>query len=186
MQKFTAILADPPWQYRDKCNSGKRGASHKYPVLSQADLKRLRVQDLAADDACLFLWATAPMLPEALEVMKAWGFKYKTIAFVWSKLCRVSHDRDFVGMGHYTRANAELVLLGVRGHPRRVSASVRQIVRCPVLRHSEKPAVVRERIVQLLGDVPRIELFARAKAENWEVWGNEVESDIVLMSDLPF
>jgi site-specific DNA-methyltransferase (adenine-specific) len=125
------------------------------------------------------MWATFPMLPDAFQVMKAWGFDYKTVAFVWNKTNKKA-DTDFFGMGNWTRANAEVVLLGIKGHPKRISASIRQMVRCPIMRHSEKPNEVRERIIQLMGDMPRVELFAREKVDGWAAWGNEVESDCSL------
>lgn len=174
IKKYNIIYADPAWSYKDKCNSGKRGAGHKYTVTSTADMANLPISKISADDCVLFMWATFPMLPDAFELMKAWGFNYKTVAFVWEKLNKKS-DSDFFGMGNWTRANAEIVLLGVKGKPKRIDAGVRQIVRFPIGRHSEKPDEVRQRIVRLMGDLPRVELFARAETAGWDVWGNEVE-----------
>ena len=115
-----------------------------------------------------------PKLPVAFDVIKAWGFNYKTCAFTWVKRNRVSRETWFTGMGHYTRANAELCLLGTRGRPRRVDASVHQIIDTPIEGHSKKPDEARRRIVQLCGDLPRIELFARERVAGWEAWGNEI------------
>lgn len=116
-------------------------------------------------------------MEEALRVMRAWGFEYRTAAFVWVKKNRRSGS-NFWGMGAYTRANAEVCLLGVTPGTRAGAAvrdhSVHQIVEAPVEAHSRKPAEVRERIVRLLGDVPRIELFARERVPGWDAWGNEV------------
>lgn len=127
--------------------------------------------------AILLVWATFPNISEALRVMEAWGFTYKTAAFVWVKKNKKSNT-NFWGMGQYTRANAEVCLLGVsddfKAKERIKSHAVHQIVEAPVGRHSEKPDEVRRRIVELLGDVPRIELFARERAEGWDAWGNEV------------
>ena len=125
----------------------------------------------------MFLWATFPKLPEALETIKAWGFKYKTVAFLWIKKNKVS-DGFYFGLGHWTRGNAEICLLAVKGKPKRVSPKVFQLIFSPIQKHSQKPAEARERIVELMGELPRIELFAREKPEGWEVWGNEVESTI--------
>jgi len=144
-----------------------------------ADICALPVADIANKDSALFLWATFPNLLEAFEVIKAWGFKYKTVAFCWVKRNRKS-DGWVMGLGHWTRANAEVCLFATKGKPQRMSKSVRQIVDTPIERHSKKPDVVRERIVELMGDVPRIELFAREKAVGWDVFGNEVETDIIL------
>lgn len=110
---------------------------------------------------------------------KARGYTYKSVAFVWVKRNKVSPGW-FVGLGYWTRANAEICLLATKGSPGRVSKSVRQIIDSPVDRHSKKPDEARDRIVALMGDVPRIELFARQKIEGWHVWGNEVESDLTL------
>jgi len=143
------------------------------------DICTLPIADIADNDCALFLWATYPNLPEAFEVIKAWGFTYKTVAFTWVKRNKKSPGW-FVGLGYWTRANAEVCLLAVKGKPTRISKSVRQIIDAPIAAHSKKPDEVRGRIVELLGDVPRIELFAREKTAGWDVFGDEVESDIVL------
>lgn len=178
---YKVIYADPPWNYTDKAKAGNRGAECKYPCMTTNDICALPINSLADDDSVLFLWATFPMLPDALHIMEAWGFTFKTVAFVWVKENRKS-DSDFFGMGNWTRANAEIVLLGVKGKPHRVSASVRQIVYSPIQQHSQKPDEVRQRIVELMGDVSRIELFARETPEGWDVWGNEVTPSIELGS----
>jgi len=177
--KYTVLLADPPWAYNDACNAGNRGAVHKYPCLRYHELCELQVNgipvsELAADNSALFLWATAPMLPLALCLTHAWNFKYKTVAFTWAKTCRNS-DKWFMGMGNWTRSNAEFCLLAVRGHPKRVDAGVRSLVVASRREHSQKPDEVRVLIERLFGDVPRIELFARGKAlPGWTFWGDEV------------
>jgi N6-adenosine-specific RNA methylase IME4 len=113
-----------------------------------------------------------------LELIKAWGFKYKTCAFSWVKLNK-KLDTPFTGMGYYTRANNEICLLATKGKGlQRASKGVKQIVMEKIRRHSEKPDTVRDRIVELFGDVKRLEMFARTKADGWDVWGDEVESDI--------
>ena len=118
------------------------------------------------------MWATFPMLREALDLIEAWGFKYKTIAFNWVKQNK-SGAGLFWGLGNWTRSNSEICLLAIKGKPKRVSAAVHSVVMTPVQRHSQKPDEVRERIVKLVGDVPRIELFARQSAPGWDCWGNE-------------
>ena len=177
--KYQIIYADPPWSYKDRATAGNRGAAFKYSVAETDLICRLPVASISDENSALFMWATMPMLPDALRVISAWGFRYKTAAFVWVKKNKKA-DTDFFGMGNWTRANAELCLLGVKGKPKRVSASVRQVIQSPVLRHSEKPAEIRERIVELMGDLPRIELFARVVSDGWHVWGNEVHSDVAL------
>lgn len=176
--KYNIIYADPPWNYNDPCNSGKRGAIHKYPTMSIEEIKKLPVRKIAADDSLLFLWVTFPLLQEGLDTIAAWGFKYKTIAFNWIKQSKTGQSLHW-GMGNWTRANSEICLLGVRGNPKRVSAGVHSVVMSPLRKHSQKPDEVRDRIVELAGDLPRIELFARNETEGWHVWGNEVESDIL-------
>lgn len=179
MKKYQIIYADPPWSYKDKALAGKRGAVCKYPVMSLEDIKNLPVGGVASENCVLFLWVTMPKLNEVFEVIKAWGFEYKTVAFTWVKRNKISNNW-FWGMGRWTRANAELCLIATKGKPKRISATVHSIVDTPVQQHSQKPNEVRKRIVNLMGDLPRIELFAREKTPGWDVWGNEVESDIQL------
>lgn len=177
--KYQVILADPPWSYHDKCCAGKRGAEFKYPVLNIQALCALPVPAIADENALLFLWATGPLLPDALKVMDAWGFPYRTPAFVWVKTSGpvgLHFPRLAWGMGNWTRSNAEFCLLGVRGRPKRMSASVHQVVVAPRLAHSAKPPEVRTKIDQLVGEGPaRLELFARERAPGWEATGLELD-----------
>ena len=179
-RRYDIIYADPPWSYRDKAHAGQRGVEYKYKSLSERGVAALDVPSIASDDAALFLWVTPPQLDVGLRVVEAWGFQYKTIAFVWIKTYQKS-GKLFFGMGNWTRANAEVVLLGIRGRPKRIDAGVHQVVMSPLGAHSAKPPEVRERIVTLLGDRPRIELFARERPDGWDTWGNQVECDV----DLP-
>lgn len=148
--------------------------------MGMADICALPVADIAAPDCALFMWVTFPTLPDAFKVLEAWGFTYKTVAFVWVKRNKKSPSW-FWGLGHWTRANAEMCLLATRGKPKRISAAVHQIIDSPIEEHSKKPDETRTRIVELVGDLPRIELFARQTAPGWDVWGNEVHSDIALL-----
>ena len=173
-KKYNIIYADPPWQFKTYSDKGKgRSAERHYPTMTKAEIQRLPIERLCAKDCVLFLWVTMPCLIEGIELIEKWGFKYKTCAFTWVKKNKKS-EGWFFGNGYWTRSNAELCLLATKGKPKRVSASVRQICDSRVGRHSEKPSELRERIVQLLGDLPRIELFARQHAEGWDCWGNEV------------
>lgn len=171
-KKYNIIYADPPWTYRDKCHAGNRGVEYKYPTMTIDEIKNMPVQALTMDDAMLFLWVTFPLLQEGLDTMKAWGFEYKTIGFNWIKTNKKSESL-FWGMGNWTRSNSELCLLGVKGKPKRQSASVHSVVLAPIGKHSKKPDIIRDKIVELCGDVPRIELFARNATTGWDVWGNE-------------
>ena len=172
-KKYNIIYADPPWSYKDKALSGNRGACCKYPVMSIEDICKLPIKDISDKDCVLFMWVTMPKLNECLEVIKSWGFEYKTNAFTWIKKNKKS-DTLFMGMGRWTRANAEICLLATKGKPKRMSASVHSVIVSKIEEHSKKPNETRERIIDLVGDLPRIELFARQKIDGWDCWGNEV------------
>ena len=131
------------------------------------------VSNIADDNCVLFLWVTMPKLNECWELIEKWGFNYKTVAFTWVKRNKKSLTW-FWGMGSWTRANAELCLLSTKGKPKRISASVHSVIDSPIEEHSKKPQEARNRIVKLMGDLPRIELFARQKVDGWDCWGNEV------------
>lgn len=175
MGKYQIVYADPPWSYRSGKVQG--AAQNHYPTMSDEQLYQLPVSTLAADTSVLFLWCTFPKLPEALNLIKAWGFTFKTVAFVWLKQNK-SGKGFFLGLGWWTRSNAEICRLAVKGKPKRKNASVRQLVFAPIEQHSKKPDIVRDRILELMGDLPRIELFARQASPGWDVWGNEVNSAI--------
>lgn len=190
MKKYKIIYADPAWSYDDKAlNRG--GALRHYNTMTIDEIKALPVADISDKDCALFMWATFPKLQEALDVIKAWGFEFKTCAFVWIKtnkrtnvtqlsfLPQESFD-SFWGMGRWTRSNAEICLLGVKGKPKRMNADVHQIIYAPIDKHSKKPIETRDKIIRLCGDLQKVELFARKTAEGWDVWGNEVECSIKL------
>lgn len=184
MKKYNIIYCDPPWSYKDKALAGNRGACCKYPVMNIEDIKNLPIKELSADDCLLFIWVTFPLLQEGLDTLSSWGFKYKTIAFNWVKKNKKA-DSPFWGMGNWTRSNSEICLLGIKGNLKRQSAKVHQIIGTeviysPIEEHSKKPDIVRDKIIELCGDLPRIELFARQKVDGWDSWGNEVDCDIDL------
>lgn len=180
LKKYEIIYADPPWQYKVYSKKGEsRSAESYYPTMSIEDICKLPVKNIADDNCVLFMWMTFPTLREGLEVISKWGFKYKTVAFVWIKQNKKKPSL-FWGMGFWTRANAEICILATKGNPKRKSAKVHQVIMSPVEEHSKKPNEARERIVELIGDLNKIELFAREKALGWDVWGNEVDSDIDL------
>ena len=184
MKKYTVIYADPPWSYRVWSKKGAgRSAEALYPTMSMEDIKALPVGELADRDCALFLWMTLPMLREAWGVLDAWGFTFKTVAFVWIKLNRQANTL-FTGMGYWTRANAEICILATRGHPKRQARNVHQVIVSHIEEHSKKPDEARRRIEALMGDVPRIELFARQYPPGWDVWGNEVESSVEMRLNL--
>jgi N6-adenosine-specific RNA methylase IME4 len=176
-KEYGIIYADPPWKYREKKLPG--AAEHHYLTMNTADICHLPICDSAAKDSALFLWATFPQLPETLRVIKAWGFEYKSVAFVWLKKNRKA-DSWFYGLGFWTRGNCEICLLATKGRPKRKSAKVHQLIVSPIEEHSKKPDIVRDKITELMGDLPRIELFARKQTPGWDVWGNEVINNIEL------
>lgn len=173
--KYNIVLVDPPWKYRAwKGNKGCRTADSFYPTMSLIDLALLPVRELADSNAALFLWTTAPLLDSALTLMALWEFEFKTAAFVWVKTNK--KGGAFKGLGHYTRGNAEFVLLGLRGKLARVDKGVGSAILLPRSRHSEKPEEVYRRIEALYGeDMRRIELFARKERKGWKSVGNEID-----------
>lgn len=178
-KKYSVIYADPPWTFKTYSSKGKqkKSAECHYRCMTREDIQALPVQQISADDCVLFLWVTMPMLEQGLDLIKAWGFTYKTCAFTWVKRNRKS-DGWFWGLGYWTRSNAELCLLATKGNPKRVSRAVHSVVDSRVREHSRKPDEVRDRIAQLCGDVPRIELFARQRVDGWDSWGDEVEQEV--------
>lgn len=172
-KKYNIIYADPPWRYNDKSCQGN--AQQHYPTMKISDICKLPIQHIADKDCVLFLWATYPMLKEAIQVIEKWGFKYRTIGFQWVKKNHISGGY-FFGIGQWTRSNTEACLLAIKGKPHKfkINNSISQIIDYPVGKHSSKPPIVRDKIVELLGDLPRIELFAREQADGWDCWGNEV------------
>lgn len=179
---YQIIYADPPWAYRDKRDTHPRlcgGASVHYPTMDMATLKSLPISYIAAENCMLFMWATFPNLPEALDLIAAWGFKYKTLGFSWIKT-NTKNGKPFFGIGYYTKSNCEVCLIAVKGKPIKISNSISSVLIAPREAHSKKPDIVRDRIVELCGDIPRIELFSRHKVQGWDTWGNEVPNDVDL------
>jgi N6-adenosine-specific RNA methylase IME4 len=174
-RRYGVIYADPPWSFRNWSakGTGRNAVSH-YDCLDFKTLARLPVPDLAADDCALFLWATDPLLPRAFELIQAWGFEYKTVAFYWVKLnAKAKHDADFfTGLGYWTRANPEQCLLATRGSPARQAKDVKRLVVEKRREHSRKPDCIRDRIERLVAG-PYLELFGRETKKGWYCWGKE-------------
>ena len=174
-KKYKIIYADPPWKYQDSgCNGN---AENHYEVMNNKDICNLPIRELADEDCILFIWGTFPLLPEVLDVIKSWGFEYKSIGFLWLKKNK-QDGKYFYGLGRWTRGNSEPCFIATKGKPKRISESVFQIIESKLREHSRKPDVVRNKIVELVGDLPRIELFARQRFEGWDVWGNESPKEI--------
>lgn len=174
--KYNVIYTDNPWKFDDKCHAGERGADYKYPTMTLEEICSMPVQDIADDNCALLLWIPWSMLFDAKIVMDAWGFQYKTIGFNWIKMNKISTDTVFWGMGSHTRNGSEPCLLGVKGKPKRISKSVHQVIHHPVMEHSRKPPIVRDKIVELYGDIPRVELFARERCAGWLSVGNALDN----------
>lgn len=173
-KKYKIIYADPPWNYKT-WRTGNGTANKHYPTMKIEEIIEMKdtIKKLSDENCVLFLWVTFPCLLEGLRTLYEWGFKYKTCGFTWVKRNKVS-DTWFFGLGHWTRANAEICLIATKGTIKRVSSKVSQVVDTHIEEHSKKPAIVRDRIVELVGDLPRIELFARQTTDGWDCWGNEV------------
>lgn len=169
-KRYNIILADPPSKFS---GGGDRLAINHYPVMTDKDLRALPVADIAAPDCILFLWTSGPFLKKAIQLGEAWGFKFKSWAFIWVK--ETKHGKDHVGMGYLTQSNPEVVLYFSKGRPKRVTKNVRCLQRAKMGRHSEKPFLFHEKIVELMGDVPRAELFARVPRDGWDCYGNEID-----------
>ena len=185
-KKYNIIYADPPWQFNSVKSGGsmKSGAAAKYNVMSLEQLKALDVPALCEKDCVLIMWYVSSQPQEALDLVKAWGFTIKNMnAFIWRKLS--TNLIPHFGMGYWTRGGAECALLAVRGKPKSVCKSIRQVRDEPVGEHSEKPGIFRDDIVKLCGDLPRLEMFARTAPAGWDVFGNEVESSIDIAGNEP-
>jgi len=194
MKKYQIIYADPPWPFGSIRSSKKIGGKFqrykpdttvgdgRYSTMSGEEIVRLPIKALADNDCVLFMWFCETKLPLALRVIESWGFKYVNIAFIWNK--KEKSGKDVCYYGGWTMRGSEMVMLGVRGkiHGYIKSHKIRQKVEAIRDKrfHSRKPPIIRDKIVELMGELPRIELFAREKTPGWDVWGNEVESDIDL------
>jgi N6-adenosine-specific RNA methylase IME4 len=173
-KKYNIIYCDPAWYFKAYSDKGnKRSAVQHYNCMSINDIYDLPVNAICSDDCILFIWVIDPMLPEAMEVIKRWGFKYKTVAFTWVKENKKSKGY-FTGLGYWTRANPEMCLLATKGKPKRLSKAVKQLIISKRQEHSKKPDEIRNRIIELCGDLPKIELFARQRVKGWDCWGNQV------------
>tara|TARA_R100000329_G_scaffold151315_1_gene146953 strand:- start:2323 stop:2931 length:609 start_codon:yes stop_codon:yes gene_type:complete len=179
-KKYNIVYADPPWHYGSKSavnntiGSQIKPLSDHYNTMTLQELIELPIKNIIKNDAVCFMWVTDSHLDEALEVFKAWGFKYKTIAFNWIKT--TSKGNYCKNVAPWTMKSSEICLLGVKGTMSKYKQAnnIESLVIAERTKHSKKPQEVRNRIELLFGDLPRIELFARDKTPGWDVWGNEV------------
>jgi N6-adenosine-specific RNA methylase IME4 len=179
---YRVIYADPPWTFSTYSRKGKgRSAEAYYDCMSLEEIKAVPVREWAAKDCVLLLWTTDPVLEQAFEVIRTWGFTYKTVGFYWAKLkrsfpCEQYNNESFSsGLGFWTRANPEPCLLATRGNPHRRNANVQKLIISPRREHSRKPDVVYERI-EALCEGPYLELFARNTRDDWDNLGVEVDA----------
>lgn len=182
LKKFDVIYADPPWKFFDGFRSAPDLSfqkNEKYDVLETEEIKKIPVNKLSKSDCVLFLWTTDAHLPDALSVIKSWGFKYKTIAFIWNK--KTVNNKQVCFMGKWTMKGSEICLLATKGkaHKMLKCYNVRQLVEAERKDHSSKPEEVAKRIEKMFGkELKYIELFARKERKGWEVWGNQVKSTL--------
>ncbi len=165
--KYKAILADPPWDINRK---GKRGAARHYPLMTLDQIKAMPVKDLSEENAHLYLWVPSGLLQEGLDVIKAWGFTYRSM-LTWTK--------SRLGLGVYIRSSSETTLFATRGHAPVKFHGQGSWLFAPVQEHSHKPEE-QFAIIERLSDGPYLELFARRRQPGWDVWGNEIDSDLVI------
>lgn len=183
MKKYNIIYADPAWSYyndstaKKDCTTVKGMRRPPYPVMSTESIKELKVSEIAAENAILFIWTTDYHLEKCMQVIKAWGFEYKTVGFVWAKKTKKGTPVCF--MGAYTmKSGTELCLLATKGkdaHKLVKKHNVKSLIEYERMEHSKKPNEVRTRIVELVGDIPRVELFARQKTEGWDSIGYDID-----------
>ena len=173
-KQYRVIYADPPWGFLtySKRNQTRAAANH-YAVMDLDAIMQLPVATHAADDCVLLLWVIDPLLDKALEVIRAWGFAFKTVGFYWAKTNTKSHG-FFTGLGYYTRANPEQCLLATRGNPKRIAKDVAKLIVSPRREHSRKPDEAITRIERLFPG-PYLELFARASRPGWDAFGNQLD-----------
>ena len=165
-KKYNIIYADPPWKYNSRANHKTRfrgGACGHYDLMPMKDIEALPISQIAKENCVLFLWTTFPCLEEQIKLFKKWGFKYKTLGFSWIKT-NPKNGKPFFGVGYYAKSNCEVCLMGIKGKMKPISNYVSSCVISPRREHSRKPDEIREKIVELFGDIPRIELFARQHA----------------------
>ena len=169
---FGLIMADPPWSYEMRSEKGYgRSPEAHYRTMDLAAIKAMPVEVLAARDCVLWLWALGPQLPQALEVIKAWGFTFKTSGH-WAKVGE--SGKQHFGTGYILRNAGEPYIIATRGTPK-TTRSVRSVIIAPVREHSRKPDEAFAAAERLMPDVQRLELFSRQRREGWSVWGNEVD-----------
>ncbi|MDX0007806.1 DNA methyltransferase [Sinorhizobium meliloti] len=171
-KRYDVILSDPPWRFRTwNEENQQKSASKHYPLMTLDAIKALPVSDLAKPDCLMMMWAVQPMLDQALEVMSAWGFKYKT-AGAWAKQSATGTKWAF-GTGYLLRCSAEFFIVGTRGNPKSAVKNVRNLIVAPIREHSRKPDEMHLNLERMFPDADRLEMFSRESKPGWDVWGNQ-------------
>lgn len=181
VKKYNIIYADPPWKFNNRNNSNTKfggGVTDKYPTMSIEEIKNLNIPSIASDDCALLMWCTTSKgdstLADKLQLFEHWGFRLVNIGFSWIKTNK-NNNKPFFNVGHYTHIGAEHCFLGIKGSMEVKDKSVSGLIISPREEHSKKPDIVRDEIVKLFGDVPRIELFSRQKVDGWDYIGNDID-----------
>jgi len=179
-KKYRIIYADPPWQfgskaYQDSNRDMLKLEKTQYGTMTIQDIKNLPIQNISKDDCALFLWTTDAHLKEAIEVIESWGFKYKTIAFVWLK--KYESGSYVYNFAPWTLKSHEICLFGTKGQmgKYKTANNIKGLVEAVRTKHSKKPSEIRDRINKLFTDASKIELFARQRVDGWDSWGNETD-----------
>ena len=175
-KKYNIIYADPAWHFQNYNNAkAQTNPERHYKTMTMKEIVNLPVNEIADDNCVLFMWCTDPLLHKQIPIVEKWGFQYKTVGFHWVKTNKdKSKNLYFKSVGYWTRANPEICILATKGKPKRVGKNEDRLVISDRREHSRKPDCVRDRIVELIGDLPRIELFARQKIKDWDSWGDEI------------
>ena len=174
-KKYNIIYADPAWHFSNWSGKGTvKAPINHYNTIKLKDICALPVNEISANNCILFIWCVDPLLDKAFDVIKSWNFTFKTMGFVWVKITK--QNKPKMGLGYWTRGSTEYCLLATKGKPKRINKSISKTIIERPREHSRKPDCVRDRIVELCGDLPRIELFAREKVDGWDCWGNEVNA----------
>jgi len=176
-KKYQIIYADPPWMFnfKNRKNLSTEAKLKLYNTMLDIDIINLPIKAISSNNCILFLWVMDSKIPFALKCIESWGFIYKTVAFTWVKTRKIKYH---FGGGNWTRSNPEICLLATKGEIKRTSKSVSQLVVSPLREHSRKPDIIRDKIIELVGDLSRIELFSRQRTEGWDTWGDEVDKTL--------
>jgi len=188
MKKYNVIYADPAWKYNrgvhqetfPKRKQTRTERELPYDTMTIERMKELNIKSISESDCACFMWVTDSHLKQGIELLEAWGFKYKTIVFIWKKITNKGNTCATVGA--WTMKNCEICILGTKGNmlKHKVSNNTFQLIEAERTINSKKPNETRDKINAIFPNVPKIELFAREKHEGWDVWGNEVESSVAL------